>query len=59
MDADTCRARLLDYASTIIALSDEARGAALDEARKVGGHVAISGGIETCLCAWNGCRRCC
>jgi DNA-binding transcriptional LysR family regulator len=41
-------ARLLDYASTIIALSDEARGAALDEARKVGGRVAI-GGIES-LC---------
>ena len=41
-------ARLLDYASTIIEFSDEARGAALDEARKVGGRVAI-GGIES-LC---------
>lgn len=41
-------ARLLDYASSIISLSDEARGAALDEARKVGGRVAI-GGIES-LC---------
>jgi DNA-binding transcriptional LysR family regulator len=41
--------RLLEYASAIIALSEEARGAALDETSKVSGRVVV-GGIET-LCA--------
>jgi DNA-binding transcriptional LysR family regulator len=41
--------RLLEYAGAIIALSEEARGAVLDEARDVTGRVAV-GGIET-LCA--------
>jgi DNA-binding transcriptional LysR family regulator len=41
--------RLLEYAAAIIALSDEARGAALDQAHEVTGRVVI-GGIES-LCA--------
>src|SRR5215468_3838167 len=41
--------RLLEYASAIIALSEEARGAALDETREVSGRVVV-GGIES-LCA--------
>ena len=40
--------RLLEYAGAIIALSEEARGAVLDEARDVTGRVTV-GGIET-LC---------
>jgi DNA-binding transcriptional LysR family regulator len=40
--------RLLEYAGTIIALSEEARGAVLDEARDVTGRVTV-GGVET-LC---------
>jgi DNA-binding transcriptional LysR family regulator len=42
-------ARLLEYAGTIIALSEEASGAVLDETREVTGRVVV-GGIET-LCA--------
>jgi DNA-binding transcriptional LysR family regulator len=42
-------ARLLEYAGAIIALSEEARGAVLDETREVTGRVVV-GGIET-LCA--------
>jgi DNA-binding transcriptional LysR family regulator len=41
--------RLLEYASAIIALSNEARGAALDQTHEVSGRVVI-GGIES-LCA--------
>lgn len=41
--------RLLDYAGAIIALSEEARGAALGETREVTGRVVV-GGIES-LCA--------
>src|ERR1700751_2092690 len=40
--------RLLEYAIAIIALSDEARGAVLDERREVTGRVVV-GGIES-LC---------
>jgi DNA-binding transcriptional LysR family regulator len=40
--------RLLEYAGAIIALSDEARGAALEQTREVTGRVAV-GGIES-LC---------
>ncbi|MBR0752737.1 LysR family transcriptional regulator [Bradyrhizobium jicamae] len=40
--------RLLEYAGAIMALSDEARGAALDEAREVIGGVVV-GGVES-LC---------
>src|SRR5262249_14410301 len=42
-------ARLLDYAGTIIALSEEARGAVREETRGVTGRVVV-GGIES-LCA--------
>jgi DNA-binding transcriptional LysR family regulator len=41
--------RLLEYAGAIIALTEEARGAALDERREVTGRVVV-GGIES-LCA--------
>jgi DNA-binding transcriptional LysR family regulator len=41
--------RLLDYAGAIVALSEEARGAVLDETRGVTGRVLI-GGVES-LCA--------
>src|SRR5581483_4932643 len=41
--------RLLEYASTLVTLSEEARGAALDAARVVAGRVVV-GGIES-LCA--------
>jgi DNA-binding transcriptional LysR family regulator len=41
--------RLFEYARAIIALSDEARGAALDQAHEVTGRVVV-GGIES-LCA--------
>src|SRR5215467_13936878 len=41
--------RLLEYAGAIIALNEEARGAALDQTREVTGRVVI-GGIES-LCA--------
>jgi DNA-binding transcriptional LysR family regulator len=41
--------RFLEYAGAIIALSEEARGAAFDDAHRVSGRVAI-GGIES-LCA--------
>jgi len=41
--------RLLEYAIAIIALNEEARGAALDETREVSGRVVV-GGIES-LCA--------
>jgi DNA-binding transcriptional LysR family regulator len=40
--------RLLEYAGAIIALSEEARGAALDQTREVTGRVVV-GGIES-LC---------
>ncbi len=40
--------RLLEYASAIIALSEEARGAALDQTREVTGRIVV-GGVES-LC---------
>src|SRR5262249_6016929 len=41
--------RLLEYAGAIVALSEEARGAVLDETREVTGRLAV-GGLES-LCA--------
>jgi DNA-binding transcriptional LysR family regulator len=48
-------ARLLDYAGRLLALSDEARAAVLDETGKVAGRLIVGAIDSLCL---SGSRRC-